>query len=1214
VTETFRIEIVASPRQAEAGIARVDDRLEELNRTAASTNSLLKGALQIAGIGSATLLIQRAASALAEYADGYVQVQNQLAIVTRGTRELEQTTVALLGIANRSRSGFEETAKLYARTALATRELGISQTDLLSTTETINKAIILSGASAKEANNGLIQLSQAIASNRLAGDELRSVLEQLPVVADVIARQLGVTRGELRELGRDGEIGAKVILDGFRNAREEIEKRFARTVPTISQAFQILRNNVVVTVGELNKATGASRVLASTLVLLSRNLGLVITAGLALPAALSAGRIAVYVQGLFDAARESRALEQATRAQIAAGVLAGSTQLQEAQIAAAAAEADVQLAETALVAAEAQHAKALAVAEAGEAEIAQAAIALRAAQADLRSVQAQTSVLEAELARAQAVGVLAEEERVLLLVEQELLALRVRGEIATAQAAAAETALAEASAAAAAAQQGRALATAEIVALDTQLVAKDAALAAAQKTLNGTLATGGGLFSRLFAVLRANPFGVAAVGVGALVAALVGTRELLATVLDGVQLVVSALSAMADAVREVASSLPGVGQGLQTIGKFALVFGTAGAVFAGVTSGILITAAAVVSLAVALGQLKRAFDKVKESEDALNEARAIAPLGEEILASQRALKKLNEEFERTGDPSTAETIKQVTANLAQLVEEAKRIQGTDKRQKEIETSFTRRLAAIREETALLAKSRHERELELDVLNERRRIERESKTKLAPGQEDDLRKAVLERQAAEDLARILDEIEPPDLEFDRTVALLEEANLSADQFNRAMAILEQRRLDNSPLATSLGELQRRFKELSQSVPELLGRAGQKSAGTDASGRLEDLRAANREREVQVQLAQKLDELRAKGRTDVEIENARSGLEIQIRQNNELARQLDLEEQRLQLERDLADQAQVALLPDFQQDVERQIQGLRELNLTATDQAARAGEIRRNASLQELGGILNGLTEPSLALAQRQKEVADQIQRVNVLMATGAITAEQYAVAMRELSFRAQQLSTDFSDGIVVAFREAEASITSARIGAAAFNGVLDALGNASAEFVRTGTVDFKQYALNIIAELSKLITQYLVLAAAKAIAGEGESQGGSNFAGSLVTFTGSGFDGRQEGGPVRENQPYIVGERGPELFVPGRSGSVVPNDQVVEALARSGAGGGASQVVVPPPEVRVSVVNVTDPDQALDTMDSPAGHRVILNAIEKNPNRAKRALG
>ena len=238
----FLFNAVVNPAGAIAGGRAVERSLGRINARADALRTSLARTFAFIGVGAGV-------RALVNYADTLTNVQNRLKLVTNSQQELTERTSDLFGIANRTRSSFESTATLYNRVALSARELGKSQEELLQFTESLNQAIILSGVSATEARNGLIQLSQGIASGALRGDELRSVLEQLPAVADVIAERLGVTRGELRLMGAEGLITADIILDAFKDAREELEDRFALTVPTVSQSFEILKNKVIEFVG-----------------------------------------------------------------------------------------------------------------------------------------------------------------------------------------------------------------------------------------------------------------------------------------------------------------------------------------------------------------------------------------------------------------------------------------------------------------------------------------------------------------------------------------------------------------------------------------------------------------------------------------------------------------------------------------------------------------------------------------------------------------------------------------------------------------------------------------------------------------------------------------------------------------------------------------------------------------------------------------------------
>lgn len=260
---TERVEVVVTDR----GSRVVRRNLESIGTAARGSEDavrLLQRALGLVAAYAGVREIQR-------LADTYTNLQNRLRQVTTGTENLSTVTNKLFDIANRTRTAYEGTANLYARVALATKELGVSQQELLTFTERVNQAIILSGASAIEANNGLIQLSQGLASGVLRGDELRSVLEQLPAVADVITKHLKVTRGELRQMGADGKITTEIVLAAFRNA-DNVAKAFAETVPTVSQAFAVARNQFIRFIGETDKALGISENFARALISIATNM------------------------------------------------------------------------------------------------------------------------------------------------------------------------------------------------------------------------------------------------------------------------------------------------------------------------------------------------------------------------------------------------------------------------------------------------------------------------------------------------------------------------------------------------------------------------------------------------------------------------------------------------------------------------------------------------------------------------------------------------------------------------------------------------------------------------------------------------------------------------------------------------------------------------------------------------------------------------------
>ncbi len=164
----------------------------------------------------------------------------------------------------------------------------------------------MSGATAAEAQNALIQFSQGLASGALRGDELRSVLEQLPYVADVLGKELGVTRGELRKMGTEGKITSEVILKAFKNMRGEISEKFAKTIPTLAQSFVMLKNSMTKTFGEMSANLGITSSFAKGVILLSKNVDTLVRSFGALAIVLSVSLAAKAIPHIITALNSLR--------------------------------------------------------------------------------------------------------------------------------------------------------------------------------------------------------------------------------------------------------------------------------------------------------------------------------------------------------------------------------------------------------------------------------------------------------------------------------------------------------------------------------------------------------------------------------------------------------------------------------------------------------------------------------------------------------------------------------------------------------------------------------------------------------------------------------------------------------------------------------------------------------------------------------------------
>ncbi len=208
------------------------------------------------------------------YADGYTDLQNRLRLVTKGTQELGMATNAVFDIALRTNQGIDATAQVYQRFAQNAEQLGLSLTQVGKVTDTVSKAIAISGASGASAEAALVQFGQALASGVLRGQELNSVMEQTQGLSQAIADGLGVPIGALRGLAEQGKLTTDVLIEALNNAAEGVDQKFSTRIVTVAQSFTNLSTAAAKFIGEANTGVGVTRVLAGSVDLLARNLDL----------------------------------------------------------------------------------------------------------------------------------------------------------------------------------------------------------------------------------------------------------------------------------------------------------------------------------------------------------------------------------------------------------------------------------------------------------------------------------------------------------------------------------------------------------------------------------------------------------------------------------------------------------------------------------------------------------------------------------------------------------------------------------------------------------------------------------------------------------------------------------------------------------------------------------------------------------------------------
>lgn len=255
---------------------RVNQRLDlmergfdKTSRSIDTTERSMSSLSRVAVALTAALSVQQ----VAEYADAWATVNNELSNSLRPSEQLADVTERVFNITQQTRSSLDATASLYARLERATRQYGTSAGDLAKLTTIINQGFVVSGATAQEAENAIIQLSQGLASGALRGEEFNSVNEQGNRLIVALADSMGVSIGQMRNMAAQGKLTTDVVVNGLLSQGSVIGAEFANTTTTISQALQVAGNNITKFFGENSTVKTGAAIFSDAVVTISENIG-----------------------------------------------------------------------------------------------------------------------------------------------------------------------------------------------------------------------------------------------------------------------------------------------------------------------------------------------------------------------------------------------------------------------------------------------------------------------------------------------------------------------------------------------------------------------------------------------------------------------------------------------------------------------------------------------------------------------------------------------------------------------------------------------------------------------------------------------------------------------------------------------------------------------------------------------------------------------------
>lgn len=232
-----------------AGINRVADNLDRMNQRqeeAARNTRKTKNEFQKLVDTVRNLAVVHFAQTIGrqviELADSMTTTRARLDLMNDGLQTTAELQDMIMESANRSRAAYSTTADAVAKMGIMAGDAFSSNEELIAFSELINKQFTIAGTSAAGIDAAMLQLTQAMSSGVLRGEELNSVFEQAPTIIQTIADYLGVPIGKIREMAAEGQITSTIVKNAMLASADEINAKFASMPMTFSQVWTIAKN------------------------------------------------------------------------------------------------------------------------------------------------------------------------------------------------------------------------------------------------------------------------------------------------------------------------------------------------------------------------------------------------------------------------------------------------------------------------------------------------------------------------------------------------------------------------------------------------------------------------------------------------------------------------------------------------------------------------------------------------------------------------------------------------------------------------------------------------------------------------------------------------------------------------------------------------------------------------------------------------------------
>lgn len=246
--------------RASSAVSRASGQVDNFNRKQQQAQKEAKGVANAWGsvkkyIGSALAAIS--VQKIIDLADTMTTTRARIDLMNDGLQTTDELQSMIMASANRSRAAYQTTADAVSKMGIMAKDAFGNNAELIQFTELINKQFTIAGTSAAGVDAAMLQLTQAMSSGVLRGEELNSIFEQAPTIIQTIADYLGVPIGQIRAMAAEGQITSTIVKNAMLSSADEINAKFNAMPMTFAQVWTLAKNIALEAFGPVIQAIGA---------------------------------------------------------------------------------------------------------------------------------------------------------------------------------------------------------------------------------------------------------------------------------------------------------------------------------------------------------------------------------------------------------------------------------------------------------------------------------------------------------------------------------------------------------------------------------------------------------------------------------------------------------------------------------------------------------------------------------------------------------------------------------------------------------------------------------------------------------------------------------------------------------------------------------------------------------------------------------------------